>query len=326
MSSPSPEFQHDFPLFGTQVRVAVDGTGGPASDAPLAALRVRARLRAVHNALTRFDAGSELSQLNARAGEDVVVSATLLRAVQAALHAAALSGGLVDPTVLPALQDAGYKGSRAGQPPAPLADALAAAPARRPAAAHPGCAWTLIHVDAEHSTVRLPPGTRIDLGGSAKGMAVDLAAHALAGRRTFAVDAGGDIRLGGTDAAPRTVRIADPLSGGTAHEFTLTTGAVATSGLDHRVWHTADGFAHHLIDPATGTPAWTGVVQATALAPTALEAETLAKTALLRGPSAGRAVLSRHGGALILDDGELVLVSGVDPVADAHARAAGVTA
>ena len=63
-------------------------------------------------------------------------------------------------------------------------------------------------------------------------------------------------------------------------------GAVATSGLRTRIWRTAGGYAHHLIDPARGKPAWTGVIQATALAPTALEAETLAKTALLRGPDA----------------------------------------
>ena len=91
----------------------------------------------------------------------------------------------------------------------------------------------------------------------------------------------------------------------------MTTGAVATSGLQTRVWHGEHGFAHHLIDPARGAPAWTGVIQATALAPTALEAETLAKTALLRGPHAGRAVLARHGGALILDDGRLLLAGGL---------------
>ena len=82
--------------------------------------------------------------------------------------------------------------------------------------------------------------------------------------------------------------------------------AIATSGLRTRTWKTPDGYAHHLIDPASGEPAWTGVIQATALAATALEAETLAKTALLRGPHAGRTLLARHGGALILDDGELL--------------------
>jgi FAD:protein FMN transferase len=68
-----------------------------------------------------------------------------------------------------------------------------------------------------------------------------------------------------------------------------------------------------LIDPARGTPAWTGVIQATALAPTALEAETLAKTALLRGTHAGREVLEPYGGALVLDDGQLVLAGDPEP-------------
>jgi thiamine biosynthesis lipoprotein len=62
--------------------------------------------------------------------------------------------------------------------------------------------------------------------------------------------------------------------------------------------------AHHLIDPATGAPAWTGLLTATALAPTALEAEALAKAALLSGPSAGALLLRAHrGGVLVHDDG-----------------------
>ena len=58
------------------------------------------------------------------------------------------------------------------------------------------------------------------------------------------------------------------------------------------------------------------MIQATALAPTALEAETLAKTALLLGPDHGHALLARHGGALILDDGELVLAGDLDSDAE----------
>ena len=68
---------------------------------------------------------------------------------------------------------------------------------------------------------------------------------------------------------PRDVNIRHPLNDEIAHRFTVTTGAVATSGLQTRVWHSEHGFAHHLIDPARGAPAWTGVIQATALAPTA---------------------------------------------------------
>ena len=82
-------------------------------------------------------------------------------------------------------------------------------------------------------------------------------------------------------------------------ELPLTDGAAATSGVTRRGWH--------LIDPSTGRPARTGIVQATALAPTALEAEVRAKAALLAGPGGARDHLP-HGGLLVLDDGEVVSV------------------
>ncbi|HSD79319.1 MAG TPA: FAD:protein FMN transferase, partial [Solirubrobacteraceae bacterium] len=88
-------------------------------------------------------------------------------------------------------------------------------------------------------------------------------------------------------------------------------GAVATSGVTRRRWRTAGGTgpaAHHLLDPATGRPAWTGVLQATALAPTAAEAEVRAKAALLAGPQEGVGFLT-HGGVLVLAGGRVVEVA-----------------
>jgi thiamine biosynthesis lipoprotein len=302
---PATEHDHRFRAFATDIRVLVN------TATPLDALRVHALFQRLHRTLTRFDRGSALSALNARAGEEVAASAILLCAVEAALWAARASAGLVDPTILDALEHTGYVGSRDGESPAALADALAAAPDRQPAAPRPSSRWRDIALDPSRHLIRLPADVRLDLGGSAKGLAADLAANLLAGHRGYAVDAGGDIRIGGTHPAPRFVHIRHPLHDGIAHSFTVTTGAVATSGLQTRVWRTEDGFAHHLIDPARGAPAWTGVIQASALAPTALEAETLAKTALLRGPDAGAELLSRHGGALILDDGRLLLAGGL---------------
>lgn len=307
---PTTEHDHRCRVFGTEVRVLVRSPS-PTAAARLDALRVQALLQRLHRTLTRFDPDSELSRLNARAGEEVAVSPTLLRAIDAALWAARVSDGLADPTILDHLERIGYASSRAGQTPAPLAEALAAAPARRPAAARRPARWASIALDGSRSTVRLPAGVRIDLGGSAKGLGADLAAELLSRHAGYAVDAGGDIRIGGSAPVPRAVHIRHPLHDDIAHSLTITTGAVATSGLHTRIWRTAQGFAHHLIDPARGTPAWTGVIQASALAPTALEAETLAKTALLRGPRAGRDLLARHGGALILDDGRLLLAGGL---------------
>ena len=310
------EQDHCFDVFGTRARVLVSPGRSPAARLDL--LRVQALLQRMHRTLTRFDNASELSRLNLHAGDELRVSPTLLLAVGAALSAAELSDGLVDPTVLDDLERVGYARSLVGVAPAPLADAIAAAPLRRAVAPRRNPRWASIQVDAERSKVRLPRGVRIDLGGSAKGLAVDLAAELLAGHAAYAVDAGGDIRIGGTQAIERPLRIWHPLRDEIAHSFILTAGSVATSGLHTRVWRNEDGYAHHLIDPATGTPAWTGVIQATALGPTALEAEALAKTALLRGPRDGHTALARHGGALILDDGRLVLAGHLDVTGSGH--------
>jgi len=107
--------------------------------------------------------------------------------------------------------------------------------------------------------------------------------------------------------------------GGVAHRLALREGGVATSGIGRRLWHDAAGFTHHLLDPATGRPAWTGLIQATALAPTALEAETLAKMALLSGAGGGRRLLRGFGGVVVHEDGDVEVVG--DPAAPAAVAA-----
>ena len=100
------------------------------------------------------------------------------------------------------------------------------------------------------------------------------------------------------------------MTGTLAEVIELRDDAVATSGIDKRLWWDAAGRpAHHLLDPATGRPAWTGVLCATAKAPTAALAEALAKAAVLAGPASGRRVLSRFGGLLITYDGEVLAES-----------------
>jgi thiamine biosynthesis lipoprotein len=99
------------------------------------------------------------------------------------------------------------------------------------------------------------------------------------------------------------VEVASPFDERTLHRFELGDGGVATSGIGRRSWIDPHGVpAHHLLDPGTGRPAFTGIVQATALAPTALEAETLAKAALLSGPTRARQWLG-HGGVLVFENG-----------------------
>jgi thiamine biosynthesis lipoprotein len=302
------EQERAFDLFGTTVRILAGGEraeGAPPPELALAA--AEAVLCACHLELSRFDPDSELSRLNADPEPSRVTSRLMAGAVSAAIGAAERSGGLVDPTLIGALEAAGYAESRRDARPASLRDALRAAPPRRPAAPSHSALWRTLSVVARE--VRRPPGVRLDLGGSAKGFAADRAAASLAGQGAFAVDAGGDVVLGGTGGTPRRVTVAHPLDDRPALEFDLAAGAVATSGVGTRIWTTGPGFAHHLLDPATGRPAWTGVIQATAVASTGVEAETLAKTALLLGPERGLRVLEALGGAFVLDDGQ-VMVAG----------------
>jgi thiamine biosynthesis lipoprotein len=282
-----------FPAMGTTIRLL-------ASD-PARLPAARAELERLAAALTRFDPASELCRLNADPRGTVPASADLRDAVRAALHGAAVTGGLADPTLLGELERAGYARSLAERPRAALGPALAGAPARRAAAAHPAARYRLVAVDDR--AVTRPPGLRLDLGGSAKGFIADRVAALLAPAGPCAVDCGGDMRVHGDHA----VAVRHPL-GGEAAVLELHGGAVATSGIDARLWETGDTVAHHLIDPATGRPAWTGVLTATAVAPTAAEAEARAKAALLAGPLQGRALLRRHGGVLVREDGRATVV------------------
>ena len=321
----SASFEHDrrFPLFGSHVRLLI---GEPVDDgvpsAEAKGIQIEFFLRLLHRKLTRFDPSSELCRLNDDSGERCSVSPTLAVTVDAALWAARRSSGLVDPTLVGALEDVGYAESRADVPPAGIEEALAVAPARRPAAPSPRSPWRDVVVDESRGLVSRPPGTRIDTGGTGKGLAADLAADRLGGFSTFVVDAGGDLWLGGERPVERLVRIEHPVRDEPAHRFMLAQGAVATSGIKTRLWRTGTGFAHHLLDPSTGRPAWTGVIQATSLGATALEAETLAKLAYLSGAAGAAEVLAERGGLIVLDDGSVELFGRLADPRPAEALAA----
>jgi FAD:protein FMN transferase len=303
----SGEHERRVEVFGTDVRILIGAAAGSDGHPPgLAALELEAFLRDMQRRLTRFDAASELSKLNADPAERCHVSPLLALAIDAGLWAAEQTGGLVDPTLTGELERAGYARTRAGLAPGPLREALRAAPPRRPARPRARAAWREIDVDVARGIVCRPPGIRFDTGGTGKGLAADLCAERLGGQDTFVVDAGGDLRIGGAGTVRRPVDVEHPFRAEPAHTFRVASGAVATSGLASRLWRGNAGFAHHLLDPSTGEPAWTGVVQATALAATALEAETIAKAALLSGPERGAALLADQGGVLVLDDGEVV--------------------
>jgi FAD:protein FMN transferase len=303
------ELDYTFEAMGSDIRLLLGEPLLASTPRPLeAADRERAFVWQFSDRLSRFLADSDLSVLN-RDPRPVVPAPPLLRAaVSAGVWAAQRSGGLVDPTLTRALERSGYDHSLVDAEPASLREALVSAPPRRPAAPDPEARWRQIVVDDDAGTVARPPGLAIDTGGTGKGLCADAVALRLGGYRRYVVDCGGDIAVGGVGAQlePYWIVVEHPLTGEPIGSLPVPRGGIATSGLNVRIWRRSDGsFAHHLLDPSTLQPVWSGLVGATALGTTALEAETLSKMALLLGADRARDVLAEQGGVIVHDSGEV---------------------
>ncbi|MEA2375680.1 MAG: FAD:protein transferase [Thermoleophilaceae bacterium] len=303
-----------FACMGGQARIRLESDSLPDAVLDEHVRSLRAFFEEFDASMSRFRADSELSILNRDPRERVPASPLLRELVGAARFAGQRSRGLVDATLLDDLETQGYRRSRTGLKPAPLTDALAAAPPRR--RARPRKDSALATLDLDHSgNVTRPPGVRLDSGGIGKGMAADMASARLPRRVRFAISCGGDLAIGAPADHPFEIAVLDARTGAEAHRLTVSSGGVATSGIDNRLWRRPDGsYAHHLLDPATGEPAWTGLTSVTALATSALEAEVLAKTALLSGPNAARRLLAGRGGVMQHDGGEIEVVPVYRPV------------
>ncbi len=258
-----------FRAMGTTCRIAATGAADPGEpEAAIAA--ARDEIARCERSLSRFDPASDLSRVNAGAGEWVEVGAILSGALAAALRAREDTGGLYDPTVLPALMAAGYDRSF---------EQVVALPARAPASPGHWRAGAPVELDAERLRVRLPAGCAIDLGGIGKGYSATRAVQAMRqacpGLPGGLVDLGGDIAADGSPPGGGAWRIgiADPRGPGAELGVLALRGAgVATSGRDRRRFGPG-ATLHHLIDPATGLPAAPGPLTVTVVAPTATVAE-----------------------------------------------------
>ena len=262
---------HDFEAMGTSCRVVL------AVPDPAAVIAAEGWVRETAARLTRFAPDSELLALNRRAGAWVEVSPLLAELLEVALWAYRRSDGLVHAGVLPALLAAGYRRHFPEGPEPPGARPLPPPPLPE-------------MLSVRRRQARLRPGCAIDLGGLAKGWMADRLAARL--NRAAVVNLGGDLRAAGDAAWP--VGFADGVRD-------LREEGAATSSIRHRRWRTGQGWAHHLIDPRTAAPSTSGVAQVQVVAASALEAEVLAKQAVLLGPAEGRALLRRRARAWRLE-------------------------
>jgi thiamine biosynthesis lipoprotein len=255
MPRSAPLAAHHFEALGTTCSLFAVGL------APDRLLEGELWTRRMGERLTRFSPDSELSHFNASAGRWVEVSPELEALLRESLHAYELSGGLVNVAVLPSMTAIGYTTSlSAGRSVATLAE-------MRPAPALPDV------LETKGGAARLEPGAGIDLGGIAKGWMADRLRESL-GPNAVA-NLGGDLSAGGVgpDGAGWPIGLAGVT-------VLLRDRSAATSSVRRRRW----GELHHLIDPRTGAPARTGLDEVSVIAASGVEAETIAKTALLLGP------------------------------------------
>lgn len=283
---------------GTEAHLAVLG------DDPTLLLLAQERLADLEDRWSRFRPDSTLCRLNRAGGRPVVVDEATFDLVATAVGAWHGTGGRFDPTVLDAVVAAGYDRSFDRLAPVPP-DGGPSLPPDGPPSPSPGCAG--IHLDPARSSIQLPAGVHLDLGGIGKGRAADLVATELvaAGAHAAFVNLGGDLRVVGPLEPGRGLRVAveDPLDlARTLTEVEVTDGALATSSVARRRWATPSGPAHHLIDPTTGAPSASPVAAVTVLAPEATTAETLAKAALVAGVEGAAGLLAAGGHpALVVD-------------------------
>lgn len=292
-----------------------------------AAAAVRRELAAIDHAASRFRADSELSALNRAAGRRITVSPLMREALELALDAAEVSDGAVDPTLGGRLLALGYDRDLAELEPAPAGAgpqpvrAGGPSPDRRPARssrlrARRAPAWRGVELWSDPPAARLPRGTALDLGATAKALAADRAARAAheASRAGVLVSLGGDLATcGPPPPAGWAVRIADdhrdPAPDGP--RVRIGEGGLATSSLTTRRWMHAGRACHHILDPATGEPAdgpWRTV---SVMASTCAGANIASTAAIVLGERAagwldGQGVPAR----LIARDGEVLTLGG----------------
>ncbi|MCL4559624.1 MAG: FAD:protein FMN transferase [Chloroflexi bacterium] len=258
------------------------GAEGEAEQLAKGFQEARRYIEASEKRFTRFSEDSELADLNRSAGSWFRASAEMFDLVREAHHFLDLTGGLFDPSILPALKQAGYDRSM---------DEIrlrhSILPSRSYLSDYVRSDFYDTQFDRQRRHIWLTPGVQIDLGGIAKGWIAERAARILSAYASACVvNAGGDMFMVGTPSQEDRWGIAledprDPAN--TLAVLRVDDGAVATSSITKRRWLQGDQPRHHLIDPRSGRPVETDWLSVTVIASHATTAEVFAKALLIAG-------------------------------------------
>jgi len=284
---PLQRYRDEWTVMATVLDVSVYRTDATTAAADLQA--AHAEIAALDRRMSLYRADSELVALNASDhGAPVSLSEPMAEVLSAAREFTQLSGGAFDITVMPLVDVWGfYHVSRASVPEARLIESARTR-------VGPGM-WSLVG-----NSVVLKSGARFDLGGIAKGFAVDRALASLRARGVTAalVNLGGTIGVLGArpDAQPWAIGIDHPRTQKLMGRIKLWRGAVATSGDNDRYFEINGVRYAHIIDPRTGQPV-RNIASLTVIAPTATAADALSTAAFVLGPEQGLALLRAYPGA-----------------------------
>ncbi len=273
----------EFGAMGTEVTITA--LHPDADVARRAVLAAREEFERVEDLMTSWRA-SPLKRMNADAdGTAREVPAELAKLVERSLVISRLSGGAFDPTIGAVLRQWDFK----ADPPVIPGDAVLVQALRH-------VNWERVIVDVDASTVSMPAGTRIVLGGIAKGYGVDRAMAAMMseGIENGLVNAGGDLKaLGRNGASAWTIGIKHPRDRERAiAAVPVSNVCLVTSGDYERFFEVEGARYHHILDPRTGRPA-TGCMSATVMAPDAAVADAIATAVCVLGPDLGLKLVAR---------------------------------
>ncbi len=286
---PAPgQWQYTQVHMGLPVRTVVYAADRPEAEA--AARAAFARIAALDRMMSDYRLDSELRRLERHSGEYVRVSPELLAVIRRSVEIAGATGGAFDPTVAPivALWREARQTRRLPEP--AVIDT---------ARSHVG--WQRIEIDEIQSSIRLRAGTRLDLGGIAKGYILQEALRAMrdCGVSRALVESGGDIVVGDAPPGRSGWRIDAPGADAAfaRRASVLTNAALATSGPTAQFVEIDGVHYSHVVDARTGR-ALTNALVAHVIAADGATADALATALTILGSEAAPAVLARFPGAV----------------------------
>lgn len=294
----------EFRAMGTDIQFLVSET--EATDNVQEAIEVaKSKMLHLESLLSRFQERSDISRINAEAGQWVHVSAESLEIIRLADEAFLRTKGFFNPFMGHVIENLGYRVTFEHIA-SPVVPPVTVSIPYVPPVTSP------LTFDETGLRVRLNHGHKIDLGGIAKGWIVEKTSEVLSnhGISNFVCNAGGDLVCkGSNEGNPWVVGIADPLDvSKTVLNLDVQNTSIATSGTYRRKWRAKSQEVHHIIDPFMGTPVTSDIVSCTVVLDSLVDAELLAKVTLILGAEQGIPWLeaqSTRGWVLIMDDGEV---------------------